>query len=1812
MNGINCVNLLDNKDIPMIKKYVNIGDLNNAEILSAVNKVATDNPGLSNEELLKSKLAEINSAIAGVRTRKMQKAAEEVKPKSIGNAVVELSTKNSYDSKVKIANDSKTLYVFPESAQAREILTGQSTGIQGVDKITDKEQANRLVNKSNTSTNTRTDINGNPMPNSAGIIIIKNKVGKNVNVENTEQYKQDILVALNRDIDSIIEKLSGDTYDKVIFPTEMSENLTKEFAEEVAKVFKDRLGLDSQVLPLFNGSSRYKIEFSPIVKPKKTSTKSTKETKSEAKKEKSEKEEKEKSRAEEARESLQTERPTKLLPQLEDNDLTTLSRVFPEISIRKARIDYISNRFSDDLTWYIEDQIEYLSGLSDEELDQMHESGEVTNREMLSGLTRGKSEEQRLFALKYLKGDDGQPLPLYILNNIKNMLNTVANADVEDITRDILLNEEDPLGAMFLNEAADKGWGKIDENGNPSKNLVGQANKRALHIKQEFSKMGIDNIYAALVEEARYDLELNEGLVINDIGLSAETQDSLNNKELDEENLSLGKMDFIMKYKLVNPADTLSVKIKSMLNTLYRVKTDKYGNKHVQYDDLGMPVKINPMFAYYIILDKMSNFNTIEEFDRRLDDLVNTYPWMAEIVYRVKPTKEHKDSFDADLRRELLDFRKEFYRACNKTYVQFGFISKDGNLVNCNRKNSNEVLLDIVSKTYEGGVVVGDHSIYDETGSPVDKNITKVRNLVSHTIQSKKEEDIKEKNPIYWASVILANSYRYKLEDIAEAISIIRGESEHNKIPLSSLIEDVGIDVSELDMNQLYPTIDLENIEYTRDPKTGDILAVTDEGNIPILSKDQMQKIVNIVNAIAAIVHPTTGFKLGIPLVHSFQGFYLRIGTALSILSEGYTQATFRYGNKSRFSYTVPSFIDRLCNAISSDDESIALNFIEKNYGFATFFKNQSTGKYYNGWLSMMTDMNTPSISRAIRENFKTIQILGFGGSDDKHSIQNVTKQDLLDGAIDAYFSVNSTQGINFGLYRNPLFSDVDAMVFFKFRRFTAHNEYDDNGVLQANFDYKDRIIRYLVDTLKQDLYRARDIRKNDNIPEKEKIEFFNSGSKRGSILNFFPELNTEALLDLIEKYDEESPLEYEKGVSKALYNIISDIVERYSKDFISTISDEYKVKLYNRIKKRAGGEVAIEVDWKGENDEEDVDNDEGIVKDEDEIYDETQFKIAEAEKLLEEFYYNDFFAQSQIIQLIGGDLAYYKNFTDFIKRNKQAFAGGEKIYPEDENGNPITDKSIYLVDLKKASNTFDSLRELVLSDKKMGDIEKGLILGAFTNINTTDGQTLRTLPSFRKIFIAMGGKWTDNMEAAYNRITVEKKLTAEDFYVLWQPIKPFLYSFERRIINGRVEKIVTQHKNSEYLLSAIHTMLSTALNDSPVLKGLNKFLEDHNIDSAHFNSVVKEGFSNPINLNYDPKVFKALKVDGKIKVGDKMIEAPSYESFMKNLAKALEKKEITSEEYNKAYESIEFKSEKDVYNFLLETTSQNGETIDENWLHEFPIEDYMIMQPTDDHLVDTKAIFGSQLRNIVPADLDKSFTVKVGDKILERDEAIKYYNAIFAEKLIRAFQSISKEFKSMKDIEAMLQAKMKQQPSKYGPDIRKALTLDESGERFRIPFNTPLLRNKIEDLIISEFGKKLQKQKIKGGNAVLVSNFGLDSLKDFRVQYKTDENGHEVVDYIPAFLSYTMSSQLKDFIDTKVDGGIETQYLNFDKMRDALGYEADEVLKAIGYRIPTEDKYSMFPIKIIGFMPSIGGSTIMLPADIIEMSGTDFDKNQC
>ena len=52
-----------------------------------------------------------------------------------------------------------------------------------------------------------------------------------------------------------------------------------------------------------------------------------------------------------------------------------------------------------------------------------------------------------------------------------------------------------------------------------------------------------------------------------------------------------------------------------------------------------------------------------------------------------------------------------------------------------------------------------------------------------------------------------------------------------------------------------------------------------------------------------------------------------------------------------------------------------------------------------------------------------------------------------------------------------------------------------------------------------------------------------------------------------------------------------------------------------------------------------------------------------------------------------------------------------------------------------------------------------------------------------------------------------------------------------------------------------------------------------------------------------------------------------------------------------------------------------------------------------------------------------------------------------------------------------------------------------------------------------------------------------------------------------------------------------------------------EELKRLVGYRVPTEARYSMLPLRIKGFLPSSEGSKIMVPADITTIAGSDFDR---
>ena len=87
------------------------------------------------------------------------------------------------------------------------------------------------------------------------------------------------------------------------------------------------------------------------------------------------------------------------------------------------------------------------------------------------------------------------------------------------------------------------------------------------------------------------------------------------------------------------------------------------------------------------------------------------------------------------------------------------------------------------------------------------------------------------------------------------------------------------------------------------------------------------------------------------------------------------------------------------------------------------------------------------------------------------------------------------------------------------------------------------------------------------------------------------------------------------------------------------------------------------------------------------------------------------------------------------------------------------------------------------------------------------------------------------------------------------------------------------------------------------------------------------------------------------------------------------------------------------------------------------------------------------------------------------------------------------------------------------------------------VSLSNPNLNNKIEELLLSTFKNAIQKQKINGGNIILVSNFGLSD--DLQTHYKKDEDGNESIDYMDCYMPAYKRSLIQDFL-------VEKEYKDF------------------------------------------------------------------
>lgn len=947
--------------------------------------------------------------------------------------------------------------------------------------------------------------------------------------------------------------------------------------------------------------------------------------------------------------------------------------------------------------------------------------------------------------------------------------------------------------------------------------------------------------------------------------------------------------------------------------------------------------------------------------------------------------------------------------------------------------------------------------------------------------------------------------------------------------------------------------------------------------------KDMLKALNYMVNAIGEnldnINYTPFKFKSGGDIVSNLKNFLRPITQSL----EDTTVASIYNNGKMYQSYITPSYTTKLFHKFSSDPESFE-RFIEQEYGEVPFFKNPDNDRWRNEWLKEMTK-NPES-----RKLFKHKVQLNFNK---RNYMKDMNDMEYTVSVLTEYFaeSHKGKGGEVPAWFRVPMLSNKPSSEFIRFISYRGPG-------------YRDTLTTKFCSIFRQELDRIQTVMaRNLDKTDPDYIENFDKNGKKFVFLEFLNDYlpgNKKADTELGKAI--KSYLNGEKGIDMALNTEAKKVIKEAMEARAQSIVNDWKSQGISK--------ASLKVDGAGKTKEEVREN-------------------------LINFVWNDTFAAMNIMQLTITDPAYYKHAEDLQKRLAQIHAPGVrgrsnvrdygKLNENGEfegEGTLVDDGKFRTIKLKDfagiVSNVIDNITEVF--DRKIANapehekaaleaLKESLVGkdGDFRKINVADAQGYSCPTSYRKKAFRFG-KWSKDSEKVWKKLK-EGNYTYSDLQVAFQPLKPFVYSQvtkETGVSGAKFDKIKVpvQFKNSEYLLIMADAILQGEETSKPnLLRAIFEIMEE-----SHFDEKTGE-----------------YRTDG--------IDTVQFESTTKSgLSGAISVNDLVNKEYGEVVAINRIKS--DIY-------KEDGSYT--NAVDVIPAEDYCLQQEVPEHFKNHHQVHGSQGRYIIPSEIESvnpdgtpaTYTIidpnaKDGKKEVSASDFKKEYEDTIAKNIKDSIDTLVKELHlenfDIKNrniaLSRILQKEILASP-RYGIDLLQACSIDKDGN-FRIPLGDPIQSKRVEQLLTSIVKNRVNKQEIAGGPVVQVSNFG--TSKQLSIKFKDKVTGGILMSKEEWENNKTKHSSYDDY-KKEHQGGIAyfecfaPIYANeiFSKFADKDGNidiqtieDIDpELLKMVGYRIPTEDKYSMAPLKIVGFLPREAGDGIMLPYDITTLSGSDFDVDK-
>lgn len=1374
--------------------------------------------------------------------------------------------------------------------------------------------------------------------------------------------------------------------------------------------------------------------------------------------------------------------------------------------------------------------------------------------------------------------------PAGIFKRVANIFNSY----VQD-TEEGRIQQE--LGKINAEENALIEAGEIDESERFSdEEKLEAAKKRAAYKNREYKKIVDDpSVYKALAEEASTLLVMTEGIRLDpnyiapaDANLNDDDPDG--NSEVDNEaedwrQEETYKDGWMTNFRQVSSQESLSQAVRKVIRQV--PKLDYEGM--YEEDDLGFKKYLDADYVHATLIDKLRNMINSDDMIPLLENAAKIKPWVNQIIELLQGDETLFSQFYQDFRKDFIPY-----------WIQKKKMMPDGTFkmetIAINKPEGVYYLLDAWRDNYENGVQLDDDSVYEKNGEINKDNAAK---------------------GLQWTETL---NNMFQSLDTESRLQLLEREDVWNTI--MKLLHMLGIDANPSVLRTALTDI-----------KTAPGITFTD----PImLLLPQLNIIFSGIKKgeIKSETREDGTEKRG-DLINTFGSAYNMIASMMAEVTEDAIESSVRENDKSYYSHVTPNYLGKLIKNLKNvmNDKERFEQFMQTEFKqYEWFFKGDH---WRNDWLRQLAE------SEELRRGLNHKVVL----NSDKVDYTNWDDLDYTLALLTEYWGDpdSAKSSIKYAWYHVPILSDSPSAEFIRFRKYTTGDVLDENGKKRT---YDDVILDKLVDLVNQEYDRIMLVRERDEAYQRgdksvEPIANYdivrkedgNIKSIGGAEFKFLPALNNlrydngETFIDRLSRLKSKGTgAELRNFLRTTLNDMMEDGFEQTYRDWVRVgLLDElpngkYKylpfegqskqnaitAKALIKAKDALGSlwNTNMELMLRAYNNNSAFDSREAnslmeqikalltdkATRGEMELKDaqsisRSLFVKNNAKDALREYYWNSKLATSQIIQLTTTDLAFYKNLEDFQKRYKEVHAPAIRLntkatYKGERIGRDW-ERTIYLKDDEIISSVLEDIKTVLderVKRNEMTKIDRDNIISKFRKVNVADAQAYRSLSSYRAI-LGMSGQWTDDMEQAYNNFK-NGDWNIKDFNIIWQTKKPYVYTQVNN--NSGIEghtgiKTPVQHKNSEFLLLAMHELIAGPLGRSGKLKAINKFMEnpDYQIDVVQFESTTKVGKQGVIDLN-------------------------------------------------------DVNTEADVIQRLKDTTGIGFGNENPNVVHKVSYEDYGIQTATPEHAIDAVQLVGTQIRKLITADISDDTIIEVNDKKMTKKEWLDLYNAINTENILQAFADVDEIFKDPKKVEEILLEEIRGS-QRYGMDMMRACTLDENNN-FNIPLFDPVQSQRVQTLLNSVIKSRITKQKIRGGALIQVSDYGLTD--ELHIVFK-DKNGNlmswEL--YSKKNKNATRENYEEYVKKAREEGSLAIAYLEcympaysekfYKPLMDPNTHQLDvtklpeDLRKLIGYRVPTEDKYSMAPLYIKGFLPQQNGSAIMLPAEITTLSGSDFDVDK-